>query len=77
MKVRHSRDEWKRLHSKWLAADTLASKLEREMMTALRLSVESRAEPPTHELIEALTQARGHAVVCRNALDFFVDELLR
>lgn len=73
--MQHSRAKWKRLHSTWLAADGIANKLEREMMTALRLCVESRAEPPTHALIEALTTARGQAVVCRNELDFFVDAL--
>jgi hypothetical protein len=69
------KQQWQLLHAKWVAANKHAEKLERELLSTLRLFVEKKAEPPTSRLIYSVERARGEAGVCRIAADLFVDHL--
>ena len=69
------KQQWQPLHAKWVAANQHAEKLERELLSAWRLCVEKKAEPPGSRLIHSVERARGEAGVCRIAADLFVDRL--
>ena len=75
MTLQESKAQWTSLHTRWISTDKIASELERQLMTALRLCVESKAEPPSHDLIEALSKARREATACRTEVDSFVVRL--
>jgi hypothetical protein len=72
----HHRNTWKSLHERWLLSSRRANDLEEQLMAALRLCVESRADPPSQHLIHELTNARKKANGDRDAVDAFIERFM-
>lgn len=70
-----AKQQWVKLQANWIATTKEADRIERELVTALKLCHQNGTRPPALEVINDFELARGRALAARVQVDLFVDKL--